>query len=160
MGARAAAAGYVTTGQAMLDAGPLGAGDAVRIMAAHRSADAQSTELLARLAALQAKLAGGTGPVRYWQSVLATRLEDYRPSRARVAVWSVGVLSRRDVVAPQAGWSTSIFALVWEHRDWKVESEQVRSGPTPMLNLGAHPSTPERFDTGLHGFAPWPMGAS
>src|SRR5699024_8199848 len=102
--ARAAAAGYVTTGPPMPGAGPAGAGHAMRVMAAQRSADAQVQALLNRLAGLQAKLAAGRGPVRYWQAVLATRLDTYRPQSARVVVWSVGVLVRRDVAAPQAGW--------------------------------------------------------
>ena len=157
-GARAAAARYVTTGQTMLDAGPALAGDAVRAMAASRTADAQVDDVIGRLAALRAKLAAGSGPVWYWQAALATRLDDYRSRRARVAVWSVGVLSRRDVAAPQAGWSTSTLQLVWERGDWKVASELVRSGPTPMLNLGAHPSTPDRFAVDLHCFDAWPSG--
>jgi hypothetical protein len=157
-GARTAAARYVTTGQTMLDAGPASAGDAVRKMAAARTADVQVDEVIGRLAALSAKLAAGTGPVRYWQAALATRLDAYGPRRVRVAVWNVGVLSRRDVAAPQAGWSTSTLQLVWERGDWKVASERVRSGPTPMLNLGAHPSIPDRFTADLHGFDAWPSG--
>jgi hypothetical protein len=157
-GARAAAANYVTTGQAMLDADPLGAGDAVRAMAATSTADAQANEMVRRLAALRVKLATGTGPVRYWQAVLATRVESYQRTRARVVVWSVGVLSRRDVAAPQAGWSTSTFDLVWERGDWKVTSERISSGPTPMLNLGAHPSTPDHFQVALRGFDAWATG--
>jgi hypothetical protein len=144
----------------MLDTGPLGAGDAMRVMAAQRSADAQVQALLNRLAGLQAKLAAGRGPVHYWQAVLATRLDTYRPRHARVVVWSVGVLVRRGVAAPQAGWSTSTFALVWEHQDWKIASEQVRTGPTPMLNLGAHPNPPAQFNAALRGFDPWSTGGS
>lgn len=154
-GARSAAATYVTTGQLMLDLAPTEAADAVREMAARASADEQVRDLLGQLSDLRDRLANGTGPARYLQSVLATRVVAFGPSRARVAVWSVGVLSRRDVAPPQAGWTTSTFDLVWERSDWKVWAEDVKKGPTPMLNEGASPATDDEFDTALRGFESW-----
>lgn len=154
-GARSAAAAYVTTGQLMLDLAPTEAADAAREMAARASANEQVDDLLGRLSDLRDRLAKGTGPARYWQAVLATRVDAFAPSRARVVVWSVGVLSRRDVAPPQAGWTTSTFDLVWERADWKVWAEDVRSGPTPMLNEGSSPATDDEFDTALRGFEAW-----
>ena len=87
--------------------------------------------------------------------MLATRVDAFAPSRARVAVWSVGVLNRTGVVAPQAGWTTSKFELVWERGDWKVWAEDVAPGPTPMLNEGAPPATDDEFDAAVRGFEAW-----
>jgi hypothetical protein len=139
----------------MLDLAPTEAAAASGEMAARASADEQESDLLARLNNLRDQLARGSGPVRYWQAVLATRVDAFARSRARVSVWSVGVLSRRDAAPPQAGWTTSTFDLVWERADWKVWAEEVRSGPTPMLNEGASPATDDRFDSALQGFEPW-----
>ena len=119
------------------------------------SANAQVDDLVSRLSDLRDRLAKGTGPARYLQAVLATRVDAFSSSRARVVVWSVGVLSRRDVAPPQAGWTTSTFDLVWERADWKVWAEDIRSGPTPMLNEGASPVTDDQFDTALRGFEAW-----
>lgn len=154
-GARAAAAAYVVTGETMLDLAPTRVEDAVRTMAASGSADAQVTELQGRLADIRELLAGGTGPTRYLQVVLATRIDGFTPERARVSVWSVGVLSRDGAAPPQAGWTISAFELVWERGDWKVWSETVTAGPTPELNAGAPPATARELDTALHGFSPW-----
>ena len=100
-------------------------------------------------------LADGSGPMRYEQAVLATRLDAFDNDRARVSVWSVGVLSRLGVAAPQAGWTTSVFELVWERGDWKVWSESEAPGPAPELNKGAVPATSAEYDAALHNFQPW-----
>ncbi|MGZ4690863.1 MAG: hypothetical protein ACXWA9_19970 [Acidimicrobiia bacterium] len=139
----------------MLDLAPTEAAAAAREMAADASANEQVNDLLGRLSDLRDRLAKGTGPARYLQAVLATRVDAFAPSRARVVVWTVGVLSRRDVASPQAGWTTSTFDLVWERADWKVWAEDVSSGPAPMLNSGASPATDAEFDTALRGFEPW-----
>jgi len=156
-GARAAAVAYVVTGQVMLDLAPTQVDDAVRGFAASGSADAQVADLQRQLAKLRDKLADGIGPVRYLQAPLAVRVDAFTRERARVLVWSVGVLSRRNAAPPQAGWTTSTFDLVWERGDWKVWAESVASGPTPELNAGALPATDEQFDAALDGFTPWGM---
>jgi hypothetical protein len=143
----------------MLDLAPIEAAAATREMAARASADEQETELTTRLGKLREQLARGSGPVRFWQAVLATRVDAFSTSRARVVVWSVGVLSRRNVAPPQAGWTTSTFDLVWERADWRIWAEDVRSGPTPMLNEGAPPDRDDTFETALQGFAAWRQGS-
>jgi hypothetical protein len=154
-GARAAAVSYVVTGQALLDMGAFDVGVAVRRMAADGSADAQVEDETRQLAALRDKLAAGTGPIRYWQAPLATRVKAFTRLRARVDVWSVGVLSRTNAAPPQSGWTTSTFDLVWEHDDWKVWAETITDGPTPELNAGAIPADDEQFTGALSGFATW-----
>src|SRR5439155_5210111 len=110
---------------------PAAVDEAVREMSSTGSADVQVSTTEQQLDELRRVLAPGTGPTRYLQAVIATRVDAYAPDRARVSVWNVGVLSRIDVAAPQAGWSTSVFELVWEHGDWKVWSETITPGPAP-----------------------------
>lgn len=154
-GATAAAVAYVLTGQRLVNLSPLDAADAVRVMAAQAASQRQVDDVTGRLSALRDTLARGTGPIQDWQSVLATRVDASSPTRVRVLVWSVGVLARSGVAAPQAGWTTSVFELVWEHADWKIWSETTASGPTPILNDGAPPATDREFSTALTGFTPW-----
>ncbi len=94
-GARAAAIAYVLTGQRLLELVPTRVAAAVRSMAASGSADAQVTEADEQLRHLRETLADGTGPTRYLQAVIASRVDAFTPERARVSVWSVGVLFRR-----------------------------------------------------------------
>ncbi|MCA1847106.1 MAG: hypothetical protein LC792_28725 [Actinobacteria bacterium] len=133
---------------------PLQAERTVREQAASVTADAQVEDLRQRLAAIHRTLAGGTGPIRYWQAVLATRVQAFGPDRAQVAVWHVGVLSRAGVAPPQAGWAVSMVDLVWERNDWKLQHEAVNAGPTPMLDASAAPATNEQLAAALDGFDP------
>ena len=154
-GARAAAVAYVLTGQHFLDLAPAQVPAAVRAISASGSADAQVADAERELEQLRALLASGTGPTRYFQAVLATRVDAFAPERARVSVWSVGVLSRAGVANPQAGWDVSTFDLVWERADWKIWSETITPGPAPTLNTAAAPATSEQLDQALIGFAAW-----
>jgi hypothetical protein len=154
-GARAAAVAYVLAGQALLGLAPTEVPDAVRVFASSSSADAQVDDAQEQLGALRSALAEGSGPIRYVQSVLATRADAYTRARARVAVWSVGVLARVGAAQPQAGWTTSTFELVWERGDWKVWSENIAPGPAPLLNGAARPATNAEFERSLTGFTPW-----
>jgi hypothetical protein len=158
-GARAAAVHFVLTGQTVIGMVPTRVPDAIRSMAASGSADAQVTEAQEQLRLLRERLAGGTAPIRYVQSILASRVDGFTPSRARVSVWSVGVLSRTGVAQPQAGWTTSTFELVWERDDWRIWDNTIAPGPTPALNASALPSSAEQLDQALVGFTPW-NGAS
>ena len=152
-GAVAAAAAFVTTGQALLDMDPLAVEKAVRQMAAAATADAQVDDLLGRLAAVRDTLAPGTGPVAYRQAAVSWRLAGFTPDRARVAVWNVGVLSRDGVAPPQAGWAVSTFDLVWERGDWRVWGETVAPGPAPLPDDSAPPATSAELSAALAGFA-------
>lgn len=151
-GAVSAAAAFVTSGQMLLDVDPLAAEKAVRAMAAAETADAQVVETLAKLAAARDALREGTGRIRYAQAVLAWRLDSYSPTRARVAVWNVGVLSRTGIAPPQASWATSTFDLVWERGDWRLRSETIAAGPAPVLDNSGPPATSDELDDALDGF--------
>lgn len=151
-GAVAAAAAFVTTGQALLDTDPLAAEEAVRRMAASATADAQVKDVLSRLAAVRETLAPGTGPIVYRQSPISWRVDGYTPDRARVAVWSVGILSREGIAPPQAGWTTSTFDLVWERGGWRIWAETLTPGPAPLLDGSATPATSSQLAAALRGF--------
>lgn len=151
-GAVAAASSFVCTGQTILDMDPLSAEEAVRQMAAARTADKQVADTLAKLRIARAALASGTGATLYRQAAIAWRMETFSPDRARVAIWSVGVLARDGVAPPQAGWATSTFDLVWEREDWRIESEVVVPGPAPLLDASAPPATATQLIASLEGF--------
>ena len=151
-GAVAAATGFLLTGQALLDLPPTEVEDAIGLMTASGSRPGQVARTSAQLTDLREALADGTGPTQYVQSVLATRVDAYTPQRARVSMWSVGVLSRRDAAPPQAGWAITTYDLVWEHGDWKLWSEDRDAGPAPMLNGGAPPATANELAERLQGF--------
>ena len=157
-GARAAAVGYVLTGQRLIEMAPTRVGSAVRSIAASGSGDAQVAEAEEQLRRLRETLAAGSGPTRYLQAVLASRVDAFEPERARVSIWSVGVLSRAGVAQPQAGWSISTFELVWERGDWKIWSETISPGPAPELNASAVPATAAQLEQALLGFTPWKAG--
>ena len=151
-GAGAAAVAFVTNGQALLEMDQLDAEQTVRDHAAAATVDAQVDDLRRLWANIHRALAGGTGPIRYWQAALATRVDVFTPPRARVSVWHVGVLSRAGVAPPQAGWAISVVDLVWERGRWKLERERVTAGPTPILDASAAPVTSDEFETALAGF--------
>ena len=154
-GARTAAISYVLTGQRLLEMEPTRVADAVRSMAAAGSADAQVIEAEQQLDSLRTTLASGTGATHYLQAALASRVDAFTTERARVSVWSVGVLSRTGIARPQAGWSISRLELVWERGDWKIWSETITAGPAPALNASATAATAEQLDQALTGFTPW-----
>ena len=151
-GAMAAAASFVTTGQALLDMDAFAAEQAVRQMAAAGAADGQVRETIAKLAAVRSALAAGGGPIVFRQASIAARVDVWSPDRTRVAVWNVGVLSRAGVAPPQAGWAISVFELVWERDDWKVWSETITPGPAPIPDASAAPATSEQLASALNGF--------
>lgn len=151
-GAVAAAVAFVTDGQVLLNLDPLDAERRIRDHAATDTADAQVDDLRRLWANIHRALAGGTGPIRYWQAALATRVEAFTPDRAQVSVWHVGVLSRTGVAPPQAGWAVSRVDLVWERDDWRLVQETVSAGPAPVLDASAAPATSEAFEAALAGF--------
>jgi hypothetical protein len=148
----AAAAAFVTTGQALLDVDPLSAEAAVRQIASLAGADRQVREALDDLAGLRDALRSGAGPIVFRQGVLATRLVASTDAAATVEVWSVGVLARRGIAPPQAGWRTSRLELVWERGDWHLDSESIQPGPAPVLDDSAVPATADQLVTAIDGF--------
>lgn len=153
-GAVAAAAAFVTTGQALLDVDPLSAEAAVRQMASTAGADRQVRDALEDLTGLRNALRSGSGSIVFRQGVLATRLVAATAEAATVEVWSVGVLTRRGIAPPQAGWRTSRLELVWERGDWHIDRETIEPGPAPVLDDSAVPATADQLLDALDGFLP------
>lgn len=151
-GAMAAAASFVTTGQALLDMDAFAVEQAVRQMAVAGAADGQVRETIAKLAAVRSAFAAGSGPIVFRQASIAARVDVWSADRTRVAVWNVGVLSCAGVAPPQAGWAISVFELVWERDDWKVWSETITPGPAPIPDASAAPATSEQLASALNGF--------
>jgi len=154
-GARAAAAAYVLTGHGLLGLGATGVDETVRAISATTNAAGQVTATVPQLDELRSALASGGGPTQYWQAVLATRVDMFAADRVQVSVWNVGVVSRIGIAAPQARWAISVFDLVWERADWKVEREAITAGPAPALNASVAPATSEDLAAALDGFTPW-----
>jgi len=87
------------------------------------AASGESAQVAARLASAGASLYVGSWLLGYrvWSSSL---------TGARVAVWSMGVMtSPVGVVAP--AYSTTTCTLRWVDGDWKISDAQVSPGPTP-----------------------------
>lgn len=151
-GAVTAATAFVTTGQTLVDIDPLAAEMAVRQMASTAGADRQVRDTLDDLARLREVLRSGSGPIVFRQGVLATRVVAYADGAATVEVWSVGVLARRGVAPPQAGWRISRLELMWERGDWHLDRETVQPGPAPVLDDSAVPATADQLFAALDGF--------
>jgi hypothetical protein len=151
-GAVAAAAAFVCNGQTLLDLDPLAAEQTLREASASASADAIVDRHLEQLDAVREVLAAGTGPIVFRQSSIAWRVEAFSEDRARVAIWSVGVLSRDGVAPPQSSWSTSVVDLVWESGGWRVWGETITAGPTPIADDSDVPATSTQLTAALEGF--------
>jgi hypothetical protein len=86
---------------------------------------------------------------------LGHRVENFSPSRARVAVWQVLLLG-----APGgrvvASWSTSRADLVWTTGGWRVARfTSDEPGPGPTATNAATATPPEVFLARLAGLAPF-----
>lgn len=158
LAAVSAAIDIVCAGQALLDVDPLAAETIIRELASDAAADELVASTLNGLRQLRTVLAGGTGPVSYRQAALAWRVEAITSTAARVAVWTVGVLSRDGVAPPQAGWSIATVDLVWERGKWRVASETDVPGPAPVLDDSTAPATSAQLDAALDGFTPMGTG--
>lgn len=156
-GARAVAVAHVLSGQRTLSLAPTEVDGVVRRYASVETADSQVVEVRQQLDLVRRSLAGGSGPIHYLQAPLAVRVEGSGPERARVSVWTVGVLWRRGAAAPQAGWLTTTVDLVWETGEWKVWAESTASGPTPFPNADP-PVAVAELDRLLASFEPWFAG--
>jgi hypothetical protein len=155
-GAVAAATSDVRQGQRLLGLPTDERVTALQAMASDAAAPAYVAEQTQQLSNLDGVAARGRGPLTWDVSVLAWRLDAYTPERARVSVWRVGVLSVAGLTAPLAEWTTVVYELVWERREWRIWSESQSPGPTPLGHPSEPPSTPEQLRTALAGFTRYP----
>jgi hypothetical protein len=129
-GAVAAAGNYVTVlSRALTPGAPFSWAQAIRALTV--------VPLTSR--ALSGSAAGARIADRFAQSrssfylrswLLGYQIQSYFPTRARVALWNVGVVtSALGVVPPD--FSTTTCQLRWIGGDWKVSEVRVSEGPTP-----------------------------
>lgn len=152
-GARAAAIAYTATlSQRLLYLDPTAVEAAVRAVAADASADSLTADALAALNAAREPLAAGTGATWWVVNPLAVKVEAFSPSRARVSVWLVRVLSQPGVLVPQSSWLTETVELVWEAGDWRLWSDASTPGPTPIVDGSDLPASAAELEAELVGF--------
>ncbi|MGW2680195.1 hypothetical protein [Streptomyces sp. NPDC001436] len=66
---------------------------------------------------------------------VGTRVENYSPTNAKVAVWYtglVGMSGAKSTNPVRTTWNTWTFELTWVGDDWKIVSESEQSGPAPV----------------------------
>lgn len=152
-GARAAAMAHASASQRWLYLDDAGVEAAVAAIATPTAAPGLVREVLAEVRTARESLSTAAGRVWWVVRPLAVRVESYTPDRARIAVWSVTVLSAADVALPQSDWLTVTVELVWLDGDWRVDAVTDTAGPTPMVGPRDQPWQPEPFDDALAGFA-------
>lgn len=96
----------------------------------------------------------GQSAGRIWWLVrpLAWRVDHFSDSQARVAVWTVTILSAAGVAAPQSEFLTVTLDLAWIDGDWRVDGVRDTPGPTPVTGPQDQPWDAEPFDQALDGF--------
>lgn len=151
-GARAAAMAYASASQRWLYLDDAGVEAAITAIATPVAAPRLAREVVAEVRVARESLAQTPGRVWWIVRPLAVDLDSVTSDRARVAVWTVTVLSASDVALPQSDWTTVTLDLVWQDGDWRVDEIADASGPTPMLGPRDQPWQPEPFDDALAGF--------
>ena len=157
-GAVRAAILHVGLGQRIYDLPAGERRDALRRLAADGAADGYATEQLRHFAELDDIATRGRGPLTWQVGPLATRVDAFTKTRARVSIWRVGILSIEGLTAPLAEWTTVTYELVWQRHHWAIWSETQVPGPTPMGHPEETPSSPEQWRGALDGFDRFPSG--
>lgn len=151
-GARAAAMAYAAASQRWLYFDDAGVEAAVAAISTTSATPSLTRDVLDEVRLARESLASSPGRVWWVVRPLAVSIETFNPDRARVAVWTVTVLSASDVALPQSDWTTVTFDLAWDDRDWRVDAVVDEPGPTPMTGPRDQPWQPEPFDEALDGF--------
>ena len=151
-GARAAAMTYASASQRWLYLDDAGVEAAVSAISTPVAGPRLTREVLEEVRVARESLWRTPGRVWWIVRPLAVEVETFTPERARVAVWTVTVLSASDVALPQSDWTTVTVDLAWHDGDWRVDDIADAPGPTPMLGPRDQPWQPEPFDDALAGF--------
>ena len=117
-------------------------------VAAPRLAD----EVVAEVGVARERLGASPGRVWWLVRAMAWHVESFSRDEARIAVWTVTVLSAEDVAAPQSEWITVTTDLAWVDGDWRVDAVRDTPGPTPMSGPNDQPWDAAPFDDALAGF--------
>ena len=151
-GARAAAVSMATASQDWLYLSDAAIDAAVRARSTAEAGPALAAETVVELGQARRALSASSGRVWWLVRPLATHVERYDPSRARVVVWVVTVLSAAGVALPQADWTRVAVDLVWADGAWRCESVTDTPGPTPDAGAKDRPWQAQAFDGALDGF--------
>lgn len=73
------------------------------------------------------------------------RVEQHSADRARVGVWSVGIVLIEGRTLATEVWSTNTVDLVWESDDWRVWSWARTPGPQPAVSAESEPTPPAQL---------------
>ncbi|MER5775640.1 hypothetical protein ABT144_15390 [Streptomyces sp. NPDC002039] len=66
---------------------------------------------------------------------IGTRIENYSPTSAKIAVWYTGLIGMSGAKSTnpvRTTWHTWTFELTWVGEDWKVTSDSQQDGPAPV----------------------------
>ncbi len=151
-GARAAAIAFATAPQDWLYLADEEIDRSVRAVATPAAGPSLSRETVSELRTARDALRKSPGRVWWLVRPLASRVERFEATSARVAVWIVTVLSAADVALPQAEWLRVAVDLVWLDSTWRVQAVAETPGPTPMTGTKDRPWQPEPLDGALAGF--------
>jgi len=124
----------------------------VRAVATASAGPTLSRETVAELRTAREALAKTTGRVWWLVRPLASRVDRFDATAARVVVWTVTVLSASEVALPQADWLRVTVDLVWVDDAWRLHAIDDVPGPTPMTATKDRPWQAEPFDDALRGF--------
>ncbi|HET7487952.1 MAG TPA: hypothetical protein VFJ85_08490 [Acidimicrobiales bacterium] len=151
-GAVAAAVTIATASQDWLYLDDDAMAAAVRGVATTEAADGLVAKTVGDLGRARDALAASPGRVWWVVRPLATHLEAFTPVRARVVVWTVGVLSAAEVALPQADFSRVAVSLEWQDGAWRCAAMDETPGPTPGTGAKDGPWQAVAFDQALAGF--------
>jgi hypothetical protein len=151
-GARAAAIAYATASQDWLYLSDADIDRQVRALATPAAASSLSAQMVANLGAARDALAASTGRVWWLVRPLASNVERFDGTTARVDVWTVTVLSATGVALPQADWMRVGVELSWVDTSWRVQAVDTTPGPTPATGTSDRPWQAAPFDAALDGF--------
>jgi hypothetical protein len=149
-----AAAGYATV---MAQLFPLDA-DTARGVLAGDASDAYRTTLVQAadtdLIPLQQQMATLSGRPVFRQSVLASKVVSYTPTRAQVSDWVMLIAGQAGVADNAVStFSTVTLDLVFERGAWKIDRSAEQPGPSPQMT-GA-PTAVDILVGRLAGFNDW-----
>lgn len=151
-GARATAIALATASQDWLYMDDEQIDRAVRAIATPSAGPTLSRQTVAELRTAREALAKSPGRVWWLVRPLASRVERFDASAARVVVWTVTVLSAAEVALPQAEWVRVTVDLAWVDDEWRLEAVHDVPGPTPMTGPKDRSWQAEPFDDALAGF--------
>jgi hypothetical protein len=143
---------YATASQDWLYLSDADIDRAVRAIATPDAGPALAAQTVASLRTARDALAKSSGRVWWLVRPLASRVEAYDGTTARVEVWTVTILSAAGVALPQADWMRVGVELDQVGGSWRVQAVDTTPGPTPSIGTSDRPWEAEPFDTVLDGF--------